>query len=496
MNAHVIRLVFTFAIVLAGCDDGIGPEAEAASLEVRPGFVRTVAGSGIDFEARLFDASGNPVAEPGVAWESLDPHIVALEDASALALTPGWARVVATEPEASLADTALVAVGIPFASVTSGDDYSCGWTESGAGWCWGTAHEGSFYEGVLGAGTDAGSPTPVAVAGGLTFTQIDAGETHTCGVADGSVYCWGYDRGGALGFNGCGSNSCDEPVAMEIAGAFTDVSVPAWWDRTTCATGPAGLHCWGSTSYGALGIFPLPCSPTCDPQLVSTTLTRDVSMGRQHGCALDADGVAHCWGDDQFGQLGIGAAEASHTCGFSSTPCAATPTAVATAQRFVQLESGSYFTCGRTADGRVFCWGEYDSFASVSSTSNEPGRSAVEVSGDLRFTTIGAGWFHACGVVSTGELYCWGRAAWNYAMGLPVGEYFTISEPRLIDAGGALFTAVDVGPQHTCAVATDSSVRCMGSGWALGQGTYWLERARPIAIAPPGPLPAELDLMP
>jgi alpha-tubulin suppressor-like RCC1 family protein len=42
--------------------------------------------------------------------------------------------------------------------------------------------------------------TPVAVGGGLRFTNIAAGRRHSCGTAtDGLAYCWGSDVYGALG---------------------------------------------------------------------------------------------------------------------------------------------------------------------------------------------------------------------------------------------------------------------------------------------------------
>lgn len=117
----------------------------------------------------------------------------------------------------------------------------------------------------------------------------------------------------------------------------------------------------------------------------------------------------------------------------------------------------------------------------------------MEVSGEQRFETIGAGHFHACGVTGTGDLHCWGRAGFQSTMGDPTLPYMTlVEEPRLAPADIA-FVSVDVGVYHTCGVAVDGSARCMGSGWGLGQGIYSIERSRPVAVAPPGPLPRELD---
>ena len=45
--------------------------------------------------------------------------------------------------------------------------------------------------GQLGDGTTTDRLEPTPVSGGLRFTQIDAGDVHTCAVArDETVYCW------------------------------------------------------------------------------------------------------------------------------------------------------------------------------------------------------------------------------------------------------------------------------------------------------------------
>jgi alpha-tubulin suppressor-like RCC1 family protein len=52
----------------------------------------------------------------------------------------------------------------------------------------------------LGDGTTTQRLTPVAVEGGLYFTQLSAGGTHTCGKTSAAVaYCWGWNDLGQLG---------------------------------------------------------------------------------------------------------------------------------------------------------------------------------------------------------------------------------------------------------------------------------------------------------
>jgi serine/threonine-protein kinase len=81
----------------------------------------------------------------------------------------------------------------------------------GSAYCWGDNGTGQ-----LGTGNYVASPSPLLVAGGLTFTSLTAGGDlifggssyygstssvvgHSCGVTSGGVYCWGDDGYGKLG---------------------------------------------------------------------------------------------------------------------------------------------------------------------------------------------------------------------------------------------------------------------------------------------------------
>ena len=59
-----------------------------------------------------------------------------------------------------------------------------------------------------------------------------------------------------------------------------------------------------------------------------------------------------------------------------------TPIAIAGGHRFVQLTGGNGFVCGLTADGRVFCWGDF-----LDRSDNAP----VLSSGTVTFRHIDAG---------------------------------------------------------------------------------------------------------
>jgi alpha-tubulin suppressor-like RCC1 family protein len=96
--------------------------------------------------------------------------------------------------------------GLAFGSVSAGQSHTCGVTTDHLAYCWGE----NFF-GQLGTGDDSGPDTclylgdtcsgrPVRVVGGLAFSEVSAGVSHTCGVATtGNVYCWGDNEFGQLG---------------------------------------------------------------------------------------------------------------------------------------------------------------------------------------------------------------------------------------------------------------------------------------------------------
>jgi alpha-tubulin suppressor-like RCC1 family protein len=59
------------------------------------------------------------------------------------------------------------------------------------------------------------SPVPVPAAGGLAFASISAGNNHTCGITTGKVaYCWGNNAAGQLG----DSTTTMRPTPVRVAG--------------------------------------------------------------------------------------------------------------------------------------------------------------------------------------------------------------------------------------------------------------------------------------
>jgi len=191
-----------------------------------------------------------------------------------------------------------VSGGVALGSATAGRDHTCALSGAdGSAYCWG---DNTF--GQLGDSSTTARNTPVPVAGGHTFNQINAGGNHTCGVTNtGEAYCWGENADGQLG----DSTSTQRIIPVKVVGSVTIGLVTAGGRFTCGQSNDVKLYCWGRNLDGQLGIGSFTSQLT--PQLVSgDPYSWAIMSGDRHACTATWSGVAYCWGANTFGQLGDG----------------------------------------------------------------------------------------------------------------------------------------------------------------------------------------------
>lgn len=129
---------------------------------------------------------------------------------------------------------------------------------------------------------------------------------------------------------------------------------------------------------------------------------RELVFGYFHTCALASDGTAWCWGNAP--QVGRPSGET------------AVPAPVSGEQRFSSLSGSLWRTCGLATDGSVWCWGygETGPLFGWSTPRGEFCASEFEcllptpMPTELRFSDLGIGLDHGCGLTSAGVPWCWG----------------------------------------------------------------------------------------
>jgi len=228
-----------------------------------------------------------------------------------------------------------------FTQVSAGDAHTCGITTGGAAYCW-----GYNLDGELGNNSTTNSSRPVAVSGFTSgVTQISAGVSHTCAVRSEAAYCWGSNLSGQVG-----DGSLIEQIApiqvVDLASGVAQVTVG--YEHSCARTLDGALVCWGGNDYGQLGNASNARSLT--PVLVQglTSGALDVEAGGFTTCGVSSAGAALCWGYGFNGQLGNG-----------GTADSTVPVAVATlTSSITAVTTGGFPGCARRTTGAVSCWGD------------------------------------------------------------------------------------------------------------------------------------------
>ncbi|MEO1481371.1 MAG: hypothetical protein AAFU77_04645 [Myxococcota bacterium] len=400
---------------------------------------------------------------------------------------------------------------IPVPSVSgwrslSAGEITCGVSNTGQLHCW-----GSRAAGQLGDGLDETAENWTEVlTDGERYRSISAGEDGTCAVTlGGELRCWG-------AFPSDQFDAVDRPHAVDEGSDWTQVSFAHAFSPHICAVreerGERTAWCWGSNTRGELGNPEVPGNSPLPVLVGGTTAARtdwlqvevaqdysvgiredsgrsslwwwgkpirredefnvptiaaaeagwiDVSGGRDHLCAVRSNGTLWCWGEGQYGKLGLGAED-----DFFSPQQVATGTPEATGWNEVAVSNRS--TCAIRED-ELWCWGSW-------ANGNEANETYVptQVAG-LGWTQLDSGHLTACGLRTDGSAWAWGEGFVESVE--PVHLGFPANVNGFVD--------ISCRREHLCAVASDGRAFCLGAqgngelGDGNGFGPSTVELPRP-----------------
>ncbi len=426
---------------------------------------------GVSFGALPFQALGLPSSYAGDCWGNKFTYAVTT------ALTTNAASggfldtsvlgnmTIKTDASTNFSTTAAYAI------ISHGEDelgaVKLNYFGAGHGWCSGTALS------QLNCAASAATLVNAAFnngkdAGANYFDDlvVASGKPQSLVTATSpATYCWGANTAGRVG-DGTTTNSL---IPTKVIGS--DVLPTVFQKVITSSVRSCGLtsageaYCWGGGKLGD-GTTANQSVPTkVSGTGVAPLVFTDIATNAVHTCGLTATGAAYCWGDNTYGQLGDG-----------TTTQRLTPTLVtgsgAAPFVFTRISLGMSHTCGLVGSGATYCWGD-NTFRQIGDgTTIGPRLSPTLVGGTGSaprvFASITSAFYHNCGLTATGAAYCWGM---NGGGQLGTGSFATYTTaPLVLGSGSApkIFSQIDAQGASTCAVTTDGAAYCWGSN-AFGQ---------------------------
>jgi alpha-tubulin suppressor-like RCC1 family protein len=256
-----------------------------------------------------------------------------------------------------------------------------------------------------------------------------------------------------------GTTPTSEPVAIAGGGSYT-----------LAALADGSVRAWGENRYGELGIGNR-SNRTVPIEVDNLDGIVAVAAGEDHSLALSANGLVWAWGRNNNGQLGNGTT--SGVFGGETTPVQ-----VQGVHNIQALAAGSQHSLALKTDGTVWAWGS--NFRGKLGTGDTSDRNLpVQVERLPRARAIAAGSSFSLAVDVDGFVWIWGTSA----LGDEVGG---VSLRPVQVAGLNRIQAVAARESSALALDQDGRIWAWGGnrGGELGDGTT-LDRAIPVRIEGP-----------
>jgi len=216
-------------------------------------------------------------------------------------------------------------------AVGAGGNHTCAVLDDLTLKCWGGNGNGQLGIGTLPwVGTQPehmGDNLERARLGtGRTVKQLALGYGHSCAILDDdTLKCWGVNSSGQLGLGDLVARGRD---LSQMGDALPAIDLGLGRRAKLVATSSAATHtcvvlddqsvrCFGWNSQGQLGQGDTvdrggtPSDvPSRVPSIALDGPVTKLAVGGRHACAMLQSGAVKCWGENQYGQLGLGDSEA------------------------------------------------------------------------------------------------------------------------------------------------------------------------------------------
>ena len=331
--------------------------------------------------------------------------------------------------------------------LAAGSSHTCGLTSSGQAKCWGYNTWGQ-----LGYTLNPTVPEPITTLD-KGVTSMDVGDSHTCAVKKGEVYCWG----------DLGDIETVTPIKVILPAGIraTSVSSSSLNLGGGCALSDASdVYCW--IDYKAPYKVSLP----------NDEKAKSISVGYNTSCAVLMSGKLAC---NDAGVLGNSNNSPVLRKDFSDVKSVSVgnyyyPCAVHTdgsvycdgqphyyPSNTSKISSGYNKSCAIDLDGKVFCGNSF----------NLSGPSPVPLFGDdgvtpVKVIDITVGNEDACAVLETGIVKCWGSNPSGLGDSKLNPTLESSTPVKVYGITQAVSVSAALSRPDPCILSQDGSVKCWG----------------------------------
>ncbi|NWZ12162.1 HERC4 ligase, partial [Agelaius phoeniceus] len=246
-------------------------------------------------------------------------------------------------------------------------------------------------------------PEHVGALDAQNIVAVSCGEAHTLALNDkGQVYAWGLATDGQLGLPG--TEECVRvPRNIKSLSEIQIVQVACGYYHSLALSKGSEVFSWGQNKYGQLGLG-YEYKKQTSPQMIKSLLGipfAQIAAGGAHSFVLTLSGAIFGWGRNKFGQLGLNDDTDRYV-----------PTLLKSlrSQKVVHICCGEDHTAALTKEGGVFTFGAggYGQLGHNSTSHEINPRKVFELMGSV-VTQITCGRQHTTAFVpSSGRIYSFG----------------------------------------------------------------------------------------
>lgn len=208
-------------------------------------------------------------------------------------------------------------------------------------------------------------------------------------------------------------------------------------------------------------------------------MDKDMAHGGLHSLAIGKDGKVWAWGNNGYGQLGIGNTMASYI-----------PVTVAGIENIKSVAAGYYHSLALKTDGTLWAWGNNANGelglgnADSSTSKNAP----VQIPSLTNIKAVAAGDNHSIALKEDGTVYLWGKGDKGQ---LGNGSTYSFKAPMQLMVSDAsnqsvpfIAKAIFAGANYSMAIREDGTLWAWGdnSYGKLGDGTWIINRLSPVQV--------------